>query len=43
MPGYIKSNNQKENFYARQPLDAQLNMFVLVGVIAVYFFIKEYM
>ena len=42
MPGFIKKDNQ-ENFYAIQPLDDQLNLFMLVFTIGLFFIIRDHL
>ena len=40
MPGFIRKDNQ-ENFYAIQPLTDQLNIFMLILALGVFYIIKD--
>ena len=40
MPGFFKRDN-KEDFYVIQPLNDQLNMFMLILAIGVFYIIRD--
>ena len=40
MPGFIRKDNQ-ENFYVIQPLNDQLNLFMLILTIGVFYIIRD--